>query len=66
MPTKLSPKKRTRDAALSYTAWGIKYPWHVSDEPYPKDRKGNCTCKCVYCTKRPTHKATRAAHLKSK
>ena len=62
-------KKRVRvtkaDKALSYTGWWVKYPWHVGDTPYPKDKDGNCTCKCVYCRARGKHKATRAAHLKS-
>ena len=57
------------DKALSYTEWAIKYPWHVSgprEFKYPKDKRGNCTCRCVYCRKRGVHKTTRAAHLKSK
>ena len=65
----MAPTKRVRvtkvDKALSYTQWGIKYPWHVSAIPYPKDKDGNCTCKCVYCRKRGKHKSTRVAHLKS-
>ncbi len=64
---KIGPKARpTRaDRAASYTAWGIRYPWHVSDTPYPKDRAGNCTCQCIYCRKRGKHLASRAAHLTS-
>lgn len=53
------------DKASTYTEWGIRYPWHVSDTPYPKDKNGNCACKCVYCRRRGEHKATRKAHLKS-
>ena len=47
-----------------YTRWGIKYPWHVSDDPYPKNKKGKCACKCAYCKKRGSHAATKKAHLK--
>ena len=47
-----------------YTRWGIKYRWHVSNEPYPRDKQGNCKCTCRYCKARGKHKATRKAHLK--
>lgn len=47
-----------------YTEWAVKYPWHVSDEPYPQDNNGNCTCECEYCQARHEHKATMEAHLK--
>ncbi len=51
------------DGMAAYTQWGSRYPWHVSSEPYPRDSKGDCTCKCTYCRARGRHKATRAAHL---
>jgi hypothetical protein len=47
----------------TYTEWRIKYPWHVSNEPYPKDKDGNCTCDCKYCIKYGVHTATREAHM---
>lgn len=62
-------KSANADKALTYTQWYIKYPWHVSgskEGKYPHDRAGNCTCRCQYCVARGKHKATRAAHLRSK
>ncbi len=38
------------------TQWGIKYPWHVSSEPYPVDDKGYCLCLCGYCIGYGKHK----------
>ena len=48
----------------TYTQWCLKYPWHVSDEPYPSDAQENCICECEFCKKHGKHAATRAAHLK--
>jgi hypothetical protein len=50
----------------TYTQWWIKHPWHVSNEPYPADKDGNCSCDCEYCKKRGEHKATLSVHLKAK
>jgi hypothetical protein len=49
----------------TYTQWAAKHVYHVSNEPYPKDKNGNCTCDCEYCKERGEHKATLEAHLKN-
>lgn len=67
--TKIAAKKHIEslqanpNGMTGYTKWGIEYPWHVSDVPYPRDKHGNCTCGCKYCLKMYTHKATRHAHM---
>lgn len=53
-----------RKGMSAYTAWAIRYPWHVGGSmqgKYPKDSKGYCTCKCTYCKSRK-HKATLTGH----
>ena len=46
----------------TYTQWAVKYSWHVSDEPYPSNQEGDCTCDCEHCHARGAHKANREAH----
>ena len=49
--------------AETFTQWGIKYPWHTSNEPYPADANGDCTCQCIYCKAYGIHKATSESHI---